>query len=134
MPNFINLTDDNFLLYAAKVYENPGCISLVEFRADLDRIKYIKRLFRRYFRKKDIDSLRIRLVLNHIITIYNVFDVEAATRMLFFKIEPELWPILKAFLTFLGYMPNRLWGIHGKNVDNAKVKMDGKIIDELRKI
>jgi len=82
------LNEDNFILYAVKMYSNPGCISKKEFHSDLDKIKYIKRLFRRYQRKGDISALRIRLALNHIITIFNVFGIEGANRILFYKLEP----------------------------------------------
>jgi hypothetical protein len=134
MPNFATLSDENFILFAVKMYENPGCISLKEFHTDLDRIKYIKRLFRRYLRKKDIDALRLRLVLNHIIIIYNVFNAEAATRILFYKLEQELWPVLKPFLEFLGYMPDVVKGISKKEIPSSSIKMDKTIIEELRKI
>ena len=80
------LSDDNFLLYAIKSYDNPSCISIEEFYDDLNRIKYIKRLFNKYDLKK---SLKDRLLLNHILILNNVFGVEACSRILFFKIEPR---------------------------------------------
>ena len=85
-----------------KAYNNPNCMDLDEFQEDLKRIKYIKRLFKKYL---DTGSLRTRLIINHIIVLANVFGVDAATTLLFFKIERNHWPILKAFLVFLQYMP-----------------------------
>lgn len=134
MPNFTILTDDNFILYAIKYYENPGCISKKEFLQDLDRIKYIKRLFRRYHKKKDISVLRLRLALNHIIVLYNVFNPQAATKILFFKLEPELWPILKTFLVFLNFLPDTISGIGKKAITTSAIKLDEPVITELRKI
>jgi len=68
----------------------------------MKRFKYLKRLFRKYDTSKD---LKMRLIINHIIILANVFGVEAATTLLFFKIEKSHWSILKTFLIFLHYMP-----------------------------
>ncbi len=100
----IPLTEDNYTFYAMKAYCNPQCTSLDEFHEDLNRTKYLKRLFRRY---QTTGNLRERLILNHIIIFYNVFGVEPATRLLFFKIEEELHPLLKTFLVYLNYCPEQ---------------------------
>ena len=76
------LDDSNFVLYAAKHYDNPQCYDVEEFHDDLKRFKYLKRLLGKY---EDTGELRENLILNHIIVLYNVFG-EAATRMLFFKL------------------------------------------------
>ena len=99
---FEKLTKDNVLLYAIKHYNNPSCEGINEFYDDMKRFKYIKRLFRKY---KDSGVLKERLLLNHIIILNNLFGAEAASTLLFFKIEPEYWPALKAFLNFLSSMP-----------------------------
>lgn len=96
------LTDDNFELYAAKHYNNPRCIDIKEFYEDLARFKYLKRLIGRY---KERGELQERLILNHLITIHNVFIIEAATSMCFHKIEHTMWPTLKTFLLYLNYIP-----------------------------
>lgn len=96
------LSEDNYTFYAMKAYCNPQCKSLDEFQEDLNRTKYLKRLFRRY---QTTGSLRERLILNHIIIFYNVFGAAAATRLLFYKIEEELHPLLKTFLVYLNYCP-----------------------------
>ena len=78
--NFFELNDENIIRFAMKNYDNPSCTGVDEFQEDFNRIKYIKRLFNRY---QTSGTLRERLILNHIITIYNVFGMEASTRMLF---------------------------------------------------
>jgi len=101
---FEKLTKDNVVMYAIKHYNNPSCEGINEFYDDMKRFKYIKRLFRKY---KDSGILKERLLLNHIIILNNLFGAEAASTLLFFKIEPEYWPALKAFLKFLSIMPEQ---------------------------
>ena len=102
MVDFSTLTPENINMFAMKHYDNPTCVDEKEFLDDMKRFKYLKRLFRKYETSKD---LKMRLVINHIIILANVFGVDAATTLLFFKIEKSHWPILKAFLIFLRYMP-----------------------------
>ena len=124
------LTEENYILYAVKNYDNPQCTGMREFQEDMARIVYLKRLFRRY-RKTGV--LRERLILNHIITLYNVFGMEAATRLLFFKIEPELHDILKTFLVFLEYLPTQQ-PKYQLDADILVMSIDGEIANRLRKI
>jgi hypothetical protein len=102
MVDFSTLTPENINMFAMKHYDNTSCVDEQEFLDDMKRFKYLKRLFRKYDTSKD---LKMRLIINHIIVLANVFGVDAATSLLFFKIEREHWPILKAFLVFLHYMP-----------------------------
>ena len=102
MSDFKELTPENINMFAIKHYDNPSCVDEQEFLDDMKRFKYLKRLFRKYDTSKD---LKMRLIINHIIVLANVFGVDAATTLLFFKIERNHWPILKAFLVFLQYMP-----------------------------
>ena len=102
MNDFKELTPENINMFAMKHYDNPSCVDEQEFLDDMKRFKYLKRLFRKYDTSKD---LKMRLIINHIIVLANVFGVDAATTLLFFKIERNHWPILKAFLVFLQYMP-----------------------------
>ena len=102
MVDFSTLTPENISMFAMKHYDNTSCVDEQEFLDDMKRFKYLKRLFRKYDTSKD---LKMRLIINHIIVLANVFGVDAATSLLFFKIEREHWPILKAFLVFLHYMP-----------------------------
>lgn len=99
------MTQDNFLIYAMKAYDNPSCKGMEEFMEDLERIKYIKRLLNKFEKK---DSLKERLILNHIIILNNVFGAEACARMLFFKLEPEYHSCLKSFLLYLRVLPNTI--------------------------
>jgi len=98
---FSELNDDNFLLFAIKNYENPQAVTKEDFDRDLNHFKYIKRLLKRY--KRD-GILKTHLLLNHFIILYNIFG-EAATPMLFFKIENDLWSVMKTFVIFLGKLP-----------------------------
>jgi hypothetical protein len=102
-----NINETNFVLYAAKHYNNPDCFDTEEFLTDLKRFKYIKRLFNKY---KETGDLRERLILNHIIIIYNVFGIVPATKMLFFRLEDN-YDCLKPFLEFLGYLPKKVTDI-----------------------
>ena len=102
MVDFSELTPENINMFAMKHYDNPSCVDEAEFLDDMKRFRYLKRLFRKYETSKD---LKMRLVINHIIILANVFGVDAATTLLFFKIERNHWPLLKTFLVFLGYMP-----------------------------
>ena len=121
------LTEDNFLLYAMHHYDNPQCNSLIEFEEDIKRFLYLKKLLSRY---KNTNELRERLILNHIIVLYNIFG-EHATRMLFFKIDKQYWNVLITFLVYLDRMPEELkeYGI----VTSQNV-LDQNIIKVLRKI
>ena len=126
-----NLNDDNFLLYAAKHYDNAQCHDAEEFYDDLKRFKYLKRLFGKY---KDTGELRERLILNHIIILYNVFG-SAATRMLFAKLHMYK-EYLKPFLVLLGHMPNKIENFDDKKtiLYSSDIAMDEYIINVLRKI
>ena len=99
---FSELTEDNFLLFAIKNYENPQAVTKEDFDRDLNHFKYIKRLLKRY---KNTGELKTHLILNHFIVLYNIFG-EAATPMLFFKIERDLWSVMKTFVIFLNKLPD----------------------------
>jgi hypothetical protein len=120
------LNDDNFLMYAMKNYRNPQCKNIEEFHEDMNRIKYLKRLFRKY---KTSGILRERLILNHIIIFTNVFGVEAAARLLFSRIEDDLHIYLKTFLVFLNSLPENI-----PEVDLIAIPLDRRIITKLREI
>jgi hypothetical protein len=121
------LSNDNFLLFAAKNYDNPSCLTLKEFHDDLKRIKYIKRLLKRY---KNTGVISERLILNHIILMHNVFG-EAVVQILFFKIEKEFWSQLKTFLVFLNYLKEH---IVVEGINEEKISLDTNIINKLRTI
>ena len=127
---FDDLNEKNFLLYAMKEYNNPQCVDVDEFNDDLKKIKYIKRLLNQYISQ---GNLKERLLLNHIIVFFNVFTTKAATRILFYKMEEEFWPMLKTFLFYLNYMPeDRVESINGREILVTDIPMDQGIIDSLR--
>jgi len=125
-----NLSDDNFMIYAMKAYDKPNCI-LSEFEEDLNRIKYIKRLIKRY---KTTGELKERLILNHIIILSNVFGVEQSVKMLFFKLDKIDYNVLKTFLLFLNYMPRHINGINGNHYNSADIGVDVYVGNILRKL
>lgn len=127
---FDNLTSENYLLYAVKSYDNPNCI-MSEFKEDFKRFNYIKRLFRRYRLDKEICD---RLIVNHLVVLYNVFGLEAATRLLFYKMNKEDYSVLKTYLLFLNFMPKEIRGIRGQNIQSSEISVDMTIANVLRKI
>lgn len=118
----MQLTKNNLILFAAKHYYNPKCIDSEEFFEDLKRFKYIKRLLNRY---RDTGVLSERLILNHLIVIFNVFGTDAALNMLELKIELDHWGVLKPFLLFLNMI---------KNTDYTNIEMDKTVIEALREL
>lgn len=126
-----NLNNSNFVLYAAKHYDNPQCFDTIDFYNDLKRFRYLKRLFNKYTAGKD---LKERLILNHLVVIYNLFGAEAATKMLFFKVEKEFWPQLKTFLVFLNYMPIGPITAQGILIEGYEIPIDETVAEALGKI
>lgn len=99
---FHDLNEDNFLLFAIQNYQNPQAVTKTDFEKDLVVFRYIKRLLRKY---KLTGILKSHLLINHFTILYNVFG-DATTPMLFFKIEPDLWPQVKTILIFLNRFPS----------------------------
>ena len=124
----MNLTEKNFMLYAAHHYDMKRAISEDEFHEDLKRFQYLKRLFKRY---EEDDDLRVRLILNHIIILYNCFG-PAATNMLFMKLS-EYHKYLKTFMLFISYMPEEV-RYEEAIIKNVDVAIDENIAVELRKL
>lgn len=98
---FVELNEDNYLLFAIKFYDNPQAVTKDDFEDDLKRIKYVKRLLKRY---KNTGVLKTHLILNHLTVLFNVFD-DATVPLLFYNLEKELWPYIKSFLVFLNRLP-----------------------------
>jgi hypothetical protein len=128
--SFDDLSSENIMLYAVKVYDKPNCI-MSEFKEDMKRFNYLKRLF---FRYRKISEVKERLILNHLVVLYNVFGIEAATRLLFYKISKEDYPALKTYLIFLSCMPETVIGIKGHNIKSSDIPVDMKIANILRDI
>ena len=98
---FNELNEDNYLLFAIKFYDNPQALTMEDFETDLKRIRYIKRLLKKY---KNTGELKTHLILNHLIVLFNVFH-DAAVPLLFYNLDSELWPSIKSFLIFLNRFP-----------------------------
>jgi len=128
------LNNENFMMVAMKAYHNPRYYNMKEFHDDLNHVKYLKRLLRRYKEKRVLTPLQLRLILNHIIIIFNVFDPEWGVRILFYKMEKPLWSALKTFLLFLNFMPERLSNITKKNIFSSDIPIDNYIAKLLREV
>ena len=126
-----DLSEDNLLLYAIKHYDKPSYVTS-EFEEDLKRIQYLQKLFCRYQKKQE---LKERLILNHLIVLYNVFGAEACVRILFLRISKEHWSALKTFLIYLNMMPEtRITSINGSDILSASIPVDMTVAQALRKI
>lgn len=130
MARIQRLTHENFILYAAKHYDNPQCHDEKEFYDDLRRLNYVSKLLSRYV--KD-GSLKERLILNHIIILNNVFGPTPTARLLFLKCE-ETHSQLKPFLVLLNILPQIVANINGLNIDTRKINMDEKVLECLKQI
>ena len=122
MKIFDELTNRNFKLFAMQHYNNPECTDVEEFKEDLNRFRYLKRLLSRYEADSDLQE---RLIINHIIVIYNVFGIDAANKMIWFKLQEEHWTYIKPFLVFLNYLPID---------EKVEIPLDPLIVDTLRKL
>lgn len=119
------LTPENFIQFAMNCYDNPQCVSVKEFESDIKRFKFLNTLFTRY---NEENELRERLMLNHIIILYNVFGINT-TDMLFYKVSNKYWGQLTTFLIYLDLMPDKI-----NSINKTDIPLDQNIIDVLRKI
>ena len=128
--SFDELSSENIMLFAVKSYDKPICI-MSEFKEDMKRFNYLKRLF---YRHRKVGEIKEQLIMNHLMVLYNVFGVEAATRLLFYKIAKEDYPALKTYLLFLSCMPEKIKGIKGHDIISSEIPVDIKIANILREI
>ena len=126
--SFDDLTNDNIMIYAVKAYDKPNCI-MSEFKEDMKRFNYLKRLFKRY---RKVGELREQLVLNHLVVIYNVFGPEVAARLLFFKMSKDDYSALKTYMLFLNIMPEKVKGIKGHDIISSDIPIDMEVAKTLR--
>ena len=121
MGLFDKLTNKTFTAFAMKHYDDPQCEDIEDFHEDLRRFRYLKRLLHRYHENGE---LRERLMLNHVICLFNVFGFDACMTMLEFKIkEKKYWSSLKTMLLYLGYVKEN-W--------RPEIPLDEKLIERLR--
>jgi len=126
-----DLNSGNIQRFSENSYRNPQCVCAEDFHEDMNRIKYVKRLLNKY---KKGEELKTRLILNHIICFYNVFDKYSATRIWFFKIDREYWSVLKTFLEYLSLMPVVIHGINGENVFSENLEIDENVLRDLENL
>jgi hypothetical protein len=98
---FDELNEDNYIIFAIKNYDNPQSSTIEDFEEDMQRFKWIKRLLKR---NKTNGTLNIHLLINHFIILYNVFG-DAATPLLFYKLDKDFWSIVKTFIVYLERLP-----------------------------
>lgn len=124
----MQLNDENFELYAAHWYDIKKATSYEEFQQDLKKITYLRKLFSRHIENGDLQA---RLVLNHLVVLFNCFGVSAVP-MLFMKLE-EHHSQLKPFVQFLGYLP-KVVTYNDSLINTSDIESDKIIEAELRKI
>lgn len=124
------LNNDTVLLYAIKAYDKLNYVKS-EFEEDYKTFRYVKRLLQRY---RATGELRENLILNHINLIYNLFGIEAGTRLLFFKIDELDYPALKTILVFLNTMPDIVRSINGRDIRSSDIPVDMAIANILRSL
>ena len=98
---FDELNESNYIMFAIKNYENPQAVTQEDFYEDMKRFKWVKRLLNKY---KNTGDLNVHLVMNHFIILYNVFG-DATTPLLFYKLDKDLWSVLKTFVIYLERLP-----------------------------
>jgi hypothetical protein len=125
---FENLNESNFQLFAMKNYTNPNCTDMLEFYDDLKRIGYLKRLFRKY---KETGELKDRLIINHLLVLYNTFEARAMTRMLILKLDDHL-ECLKPFLIALNYWTSNVGKVNGSFIVDSEIGLDFDIVKVIR--
>ena len=126
-----NLTHKNYLLYCAKYYDNPQCIDVLEFKEDLNRIKYIKKLITRFEQKGE---LKEQLIYNHILTLYNVFGPKHLPRILYLKMREQL-QYITPYLIMMNCMPDTLYNIDGEPlVFTDEWPINEIVVERLRKL
>lgn len=127
---FNDLTNDNIELFAIKSYYKPNCV-ISEFNEDYMRINYLNRLFNRY---KNLNDIRERLIINHLVILRNVFGSESLVRILFFTMPKHHYSVLKTYLLFLNIMPEKIRGISGNDIISSDIPLDMKIVAALREL
>ena len=117
---FDELNESNYIMFAIKNYENPQAVTQEDFYEDMKRFKWVKRLLNKY---KNTGDLNVHLVMNHFIILYNVFG-DATTPLLFYKLDKDLWSILKTFVIYLERLPEfPISALHGIPVDEKCLQL-----------
>ncbi len=124
-----NLDEGTFQLYEAQHYDNVNCTDILEFQDDLNRIKSIQRLFRKY---DETGDLKERLNFNYLMLLNNVFEPNECTRMFAYR-WINYTRYLKPFLEYLSYWPDRIDGLgrEGQSIISHEVESDEFIVQKL---
>lgn len=125
----IDLNDSNFFLYMAKFYENKSCATIDEFYEDLNIVMHLKKLFTRYQVNKE---LRERLILNHILSLFNIFHPIAVIKLLLYKMDEKHYSYIKTVLVYLNRCPDII-SVRGKTIDMTKIEIDELLYRRLEK-
>ena len=126
---FLNLTKDNIKLFAAGQYSNPSCSTLAEFEEDYLRVKYLKMMLNKLVNNRETN---MRIIVNHIICLSNVFPGEATAKILFSEFDPSMWNILCTFLVYLNLMPQTTMRINNNPVTLSKLGIDFNLLEKLK--
>lgn len=121
------LDESNFILFGMNNYRNVQCHSTEEFNSDMHKFMYLNKLFTKYI---ETGEFKERLILNHIVVLYNLFD-DAATNMLFYKINEVCWDALATFLIYLDRMPDV---ISEHSITISSIAIDDNITKKLSKL
>ena len=119
---FDELNEKNYLMFAIKHYDNPQSVTVDDFMEDMKKFKYLKWLLKRYLKT---GVLRVNLILNHLIILFNVFG-EGTLPLLMYKLGEEYYAIIKTFLLYLNRIdPQNTTGIF------ANINIDDDVLDLL---
>lgn len=127
----VNLTKENIRFFAVRVYQNPDCNSFLEFEKDYQRVKYLKTLLYKYLNNKKIN---IRILLNHIICLHNVFPGDSTAKILFTELSENSWNALATILVYLSLMPHMIVGINGKTITLSSISIDNNLLEKLKEL
>lgn len=124
----VDLTEDNFEFFAIKHYDDPNCLGVHEFREDLQRFKYLNRLLNKF---EESGEMKVNLILNHLVVLYNLFN-DAATNLLFYRVAEKHWPILVPFLIYINRMPSEVHVTTKRTIHDSDIPIDMNVVTALR--
>ena len=128
---FPRLTDENFLMYAIKCYNNPNCVSVDDFKKDMKTFAYVSKALSKIAMTHTPSAVNVRQLLNHIISLCNLFGNSQTARMLFFYYPEKHHPCLKTAMDFLGRLPDTKMATHPEIREIELVAWDDKTLKAL---
>jgi hypothetical protein len=124
----VDLTEDNFEFFAIKYYDDPNCLGVHEFKEDMQRFKYLNRLLNKF---EEGGEMKVNLILNHLVVLYNLFN-DAATNLLFYRVAEKHWPILVPFLIYINRMPSEIYLSSKRTIHDSDIHIDMSVVTALR--